>query len=191
MYCLSLSHTNVEGEHKVRILNYVEGETKMSIVVKDKELILEQLQRNLSEKREVVSGYEENEIYELAYLIKWQIVEETIKEIAKAQRRLKLLDNLNEWIQYLTMKSKKQPSKINSFSIDSNKIPNIDLILQYFEKTELSHLNELMKSKGKYRERRNAIAHKFNKFRSKEVYMEYAQKTDAAIDELIEALASG
>lgn len=139
---------------------------------------------------ELILGYEENKIYELAYLIKWQIVEGTIKEIAKAQRRLELIDNLNEWIQYLTMNSKNQPSKINSFSIDSDSIPNIELILKYFEKNELFNLTELLQSKGKYRERRNAIAHRFSKFRSKSVYMDYAQKADAAIDELIEALKS-
>jgi len=162
----------------------------MSIDVKDKKLILEQLQSNILEKKELVHEYEEKGIYELAFLIRWQIVEETIKEIAKAQRRVSLLDNLNEWTEYLTLSSKKQPKKINSFSIDSDSIPNIEIILKYLEKKELLNLSELLKSKGKYRERRNAIAHRFNRFRDKSVYMDYSQKVDMAIDELIEALKS-
>lgn len=160
----------------------------MSIDIKDNNTIINQLKKNISEKKELIVNYEENEIYELAYLIKWQIIEETIKEIAKTQRKSNLFNNLNDWIQYLNSESKTKPKNINSFSIDSDSIPTIGLILQYFQKSKMFNLNELLDSKEKYRGRRNAIAHRFSKFRNKSVYMEYSKKIDLAISELIKAL---
>ncbi|GEM02116.1 hypothetical protein SAMN05421839_12125 [Halolactibacillus halophilus] len=160
----------------------------MAIEFKDRSEIYNDLITSVAEKESLIFNYEEKEVYELAYLIKWQIVEDAVKEIGKLQRKENLMIKLNEWIKYLNADSKKQPKIINSFRVDLDSIPNEELIKQFFSNGRLPNLYDLLKSKGKYRNRRNDIAHRFSKFRNQSKYKEYSIKVDAAINELIESL---
>lgn len=160
----------------------------MAIEFKDRSEIYNNLKTSLADKESLIFNYEEKEIYELAYLIRWQIVENTVKEIGKLQRKENLMNKLNEWIKYLSGDSNKKLKPINSFAVDSDAIPNDELLKQYFSNRELANLYDLLKSKGKYRIRRNDIAHRFSKFKNQSKYNEYSTKVDKAISELIEAL---
>ena len=162
----------------------------MAIEFKDKSQVLTSLQSNSSEKKNQISNYEDQGVFELAYLIKWQIVEETVKEIAIIQRRDNLLKSLKLWIDYLEDAESKKPKDIKNFNLDSKTLPQTDLIKNFFEGHEISSLADILDSDKKYRRRRNDISHRFDTYFSEKTYPEYSSKLDEAIKELCNALNS-
>lgn len=160
----------------------------MIIDIKDKSKVLLSLQTNLREKEDLISNYENKGIYELAYLIKWQIVEETVKEIAKIQRKENLLQSLKLWIDYLNNFKLNKPKVIKNFNLDSPSLPQIDLIKDYFEEYEIAALVDILDSDKKYRKRRNEISHRFEKYFSEKTYGDYSRKLNESIKELNNAL---
>lgn len=162
----------------------------MAIDFKDKSQVLSSLQSNLSEKANLISNYEDKGIYELAYLIKWQIVEDTVKDIAIVQRRDNLLKALKLWMDYLEGLELKKPKDIKNFNLDSKTLPQVDLIKSFFEGHEIASLVDILDSDKKYRKRRNEISHRFDTYFSEKTYAEYSLKLDEAINELYNALNS-
>ena len=159
------------------------GWIKMSEVTIEREAIIVELDMMLKENEKLISTYEELGVFELAYLIKWQIIEATLKNIAKTQRKENLLNKLNEWISYLGGASN-APKKINSFSIDSDSLPEIELIIAYFDKAALPNIKIVLSPKEKFRKKRNDLAHRFERFGKADTYYSYSKQLDRAINEL-------
>lgn len=157
--------------------------------MKNKEIVLKYLEDRIKENKDEVEKYEKNEVYELAYLIKWQIVEKTVKEIAKIQRKENLIEKIIQWKEYLENDSGNKPAEIRNFSIDSEKLPELNLIEQFIGKKLLT-IGEILDSKEKYRLKRNKIAHNFEKIAKKETYEDYSRKIDEGIEEIKISLES-
>lgn len=151
--------------------------------MKIRKIILDFLEERIKETKVHIENYEENEVYELAYLIKWQVFEKTVKEIAKIQRKENLIEKVNQWKEYLENNSGNKPADIKNFSIDSEKLPELNLINQFLGDNRLV-IEELLDSKGKYRIKRNKIAHNFEKIAKQETYEEYSKKLDEGIKEI-------
>lgn len=138
----------------------------------------------------MVSEFEKKENYESAYLIKWQLIEKTVKEVAKVVRKKKLVTSLESWLSYVNNPdSSNKPKEIKNFAIDSNSLPAVVLVEEYFGKS-LLNVNEVLDSSQKYRIKRNAIAHNFEPFGQETTYQKYSKKLDLAIEELSNELSN-
>lgn len=139
----------------------------------------------------MVSEFEKKESYESAYLIKWQLIEKAVKEVAKVVRKKKLITSLESWLSYFNNPDLlNKPKEIKNFAIDSNSLPAALLVDEYFGKS-LLNVNEVLDSSKKYRLKRNAIAHNFEPFGKATTYEVYSKKLDLAIEELRNELSNG
>ncbi|MER0170663.1 MAG: hypothetical protein DU489_08680 [Nitrosomonas sp.] len=128
--------------------------------------------------------YEEKQSYEMAFIAIWSILERIMKSIASVEIRKRLRLNIDDWVKYLNDPEKvEKPDEIRNFATEytSHAIPHISLIEAAIG--DVPELKELMNTKGKYRKKRNDIAHRADKM-SKAVYSDYKMAACAAIDEL-------
>ena len=135
--------------------------------------------------------YEAAGSLEMAYLALWSVTEHTVAGIETFRKTKELTRSVTEWYLFLTEKKQiKRPKIIKSFSCEVNGIPEINLIKKELgEIPAISKLLQPSNNKGissKFRDKRNSIAHRAEKFRNKEVFNEYKLVAHAAIDELEE-----
>jgi len=117
--------------------------------------------------------YENNKQYETAYLARWSILEKFVKTVAHEYRREMLRKSLAEWTDYLDGKLKQKPRKPNCI-LAPNNLPEekeFRACLTYFG-FDADAVWELMDSNGRFRKRRNDIAHKAVRFGIKTKYEE-------------------
>ena len=146
----------------------------------------------LRRKQEALaSDYEEKASYEMAYLSRWNVLEEILKIMDTECRKKQLYQQVCEWKKYLENQTAKKPGKITSFDLtkqdntpDIGKIRNMEEHLD----CELRIIKEIMNSKGKWRQKRNNLAHGATPFGRKEKYEEYRNKIMEGISEIEQAL---
>lgn len=134
--------------------------------------------------------YEENGSFEMAFISLWSILEQIMKPIASVSTKRKLEDSLQEWTAYVqNPSSEKKPKEIKNFQLEyvSTSIPMISQI--EYATGNVPKLKELMDSNGKYRRKRNDIAHRAEKVSDK-VYPDYKDAALAALDELKDVLTN-
>lgn len=118
--------------------------------------------------------YENNKQHETAYLARWAILEKFVKTIAYEYRREMLRKSLAEWTDYLDGKWDKRPDTTPKCALDAVTLPRekeFFSCLSYFG-FNAKEIWALMDSKGRFRIRRNDIAHKAIRFGSKKKYEE-------------------
>jgi hypothetical protein len=117
--------------------------------------------------------YENNKQYETAYLARWSILEKFVKTVATEYRRDFLRKSLAGWTDYLDGRLKQKPRKPNTI-LESNSLPQekeFRVCLNYFG-FDAGVVWNLMDSNGRFRKRRNDIAHKATRFGIKTKYAE-------------------
>lgn len=136
----------------------------------------------------MAKSYEEHSSLEMAYVALWSVTEHTVKAVEEHRKTQELKAKVKEWHQYFENgKANKRPSAIKSFTCEVSSIPQTKLI----EKS-LGSIPAILKllqtsqkgSSGKYRDKRNAIAHHAEKFKNVTVYQDYKDTALAAIAEL-------
>ena len=151
----------------------------------------------LRKKQEVlVSDYEKQASYEMAYLSQWYVLEEILKIMDAECRKKQLYRQVCEWKKYLENQNAKKPGKITSFDLtkqhstpDIGKIRNMEEHLD----CELRIIKEIMNTTSgngstKWRDKRNDIAHRALPFGREETYEEYRNKIMEGISEIARAL---
>lgn len=145
--------------------------------------LLEEMLASKAAQEEKVAKCEENELWGMAYLSEWVILENTIKNIFVAHRKYNLLRQINAWKMYLEGESKNPPNKITDFTVDITRIPNITDIEKIIGKAK--NIREILKPRGKWRRMRNKAAHTTEEeFGMEKTYLEYKQEVKRALDEL-------
>ncbi|EIV1738042.1 hypothetical protein L7E62_004686 [Vibrio parahaemolyticus] len=152
--------------------------------------IIEELTKLEHEHFALSDSYESNGSYEMSYMALWTILEHILKPIASEGMKKKLQRSLHEWIDHLESPvSGKKPKDIKSFKTEysSTSIPPISLIEEAIG--DVPKLKVLMDSNGKYRKKRNSIAHRAEKL-SKSIYSDYKSTVILALEELRVVLQS-
>lgn len=128
--------------------------------------------------------YEKKESFEMAYISLWSVLEQGIRLYATEGMRIQLHEKIKLWDAFLSDKTKNKPKEIRNFNIEytSTSIPQMTLVEKSLGK--MKQVSKVMNTKGKWRNRRNRIAHDASDFYDKEKYLEYKHEILLAIDEL-------
>jgi len=121
-----------------------------------------------------VEVYENNKQYETAYLALWSILEKFVKTVAYEYRREMLRSSLAEWTDYLDGKQEKRPESAPKCILDAITLPKKNeffACLNYFGFIA-EKVWAVMDSQGRFRLRRNDIAHNAKRFGNKANYQE-------------------
>ncbi|EGR1564746.1 MULTISPECIES: hypothetical protein [Vibrio] len=132
--------------------------------------------------------YEHKGSYEMSYVALWTVLEHIMKPIASIGVKKKLESELLEWVNHIQKPTPgKQPKEIKNFKTEykATSIPPMTLIEEAIG--ELPKLRVLMDSKGKYRRKRNDIAHRAEKL-SEASYLDYKESVLAAVIEVKQRL---
>ncbi|MGW7676370.1 hypothetical protein [Shewanella sp. S23-S33] len=132
--------------------------------------------------------YENKGSYEMSYVALWTILEHIMKPIASIGVKKKLESELLEWVNHVQNPTPgKQPKEIKNFKTEytETSIPPMTLIKEAIG--ELPKLKLLMDSQGKYRRKRNEIAHRAEKL-SETSYVVYKESVLAAVIEVKQRL---
>ena len=127
--------------------------------------------------------YQSKQSYELAYIAYWSVVEHFSKEIGELFLKQQLAEKLAEWQDYLSGKRESRPQgRQISLKLECSTIPSMKQLTNLLGK--LPKTANLLKSKSKYRNRRNDIAHRATKFRNEKTFLEYKEAVISSIEEL-------
>lgn len=134
-------------------------------------------------------SYEKKESYEMAYIYLWSILEKGLSLYANEAVKVKLQSQVKQWDKFLTGVSNKRPAAIKSFNTEykSRSIPQVTQIESMLGK--MNQVSKVLNTKGKWRIRRNNIAHNAADFYNAEKYKEYKYELLKAIDELLRKAA--
>ena len=133
---------------------------------------------------ELAAYHEKNESWEMAYLAEWSILEHGIKQIVSFERKRQLLKKLIHWKVYLEGTSDKKPKKgIQGCTFECQSIPKIGEINGILGNQP--SIEKVLKSGGKYRDKRNRIAHRAEIFGRKSTYLNYKETLKEAISEFV------
>lgn len=116
-------------------------------------------------QEKLISHYNSEQNYEMAYLVRWSILEKLVKTIAAEYRRDILVKSLQDWLTHLK-KDTPKPSKKPNTAIDLITLPHKSEFiasLNYFGLNGDS-LWSVMDSNGRHRRHRNELAHTGKKF---------------------------
>lgn len=133
--------------------------------------------------------YEDKGSYEMSYVALWTILEHIMKPIASIGVKKKLESELLEWVNHVQNPTLgKRPKEIKNFKTEytAKSIPPMTLIEEAIG--ELPKLKLLMDSNGKYRRKRNDIAHRAEKL-SEASYIAYKESVLAAVIEVKQRLS--
>ena len=129
-------------------------------------------------------AYEEKKSYEMAYLSLWIILEKGLRVYADDAVKLELHNKIQLWDEYLSGKKRNAPTEIKNCNLEYTyrTIPRVSLIENALGKMPAVH--KVLNSQGKWRRKRNSIAHKASNFSSVNLYNEYKHELLSAINQL-------
>jgi hypothetical protein len=131
--------------------------------------------------------YEHAKCWSYAFLARWVVLERGLKSLYDSQNSEGIRRGAIEWLDYLDGKTKEVPSKITSFTIQTQSIPPYNFVNELLG--VCSSIKTAIDSREKYRRKRNRIAHKAEEFRSEKDYFVYKDAIDAAIKQLLTKLS--
>ena len=129
--------------------------------------------------------YENESNYEMAYISVWSAFELLLKFIAKEIERNLLKEQLTSWLKYIDKITEIAPQPIKHFpkARHYENLPGIGFFAKYYP--GLTRCEIVLNSQGKFRRRRNEIAHEATRFKSKELYFEYKEMIIGALNEAL------
>ncbi len=153
---------------------------------KDFERIRDEIKKENTRSKSQVEKYENNKCWSYAYLSRWVVLERGLKSLYDSYNKQRIRDGALAWIEYLDEKKVKAPIKIKDFSVQTRNIPQYSFITELLGKCNC--IKDALDSNGKYRLKRNRIAHKAEEFRSDKDYFGYKKVVDGAIRQLLSKL---
>lgn len=153
----------------------------------DLESIRDEIKEHNASSKLQAEKYEQLKCWSYAYLARWVVLERGLKSLYDSHNRERIRTGAIEWIKYLDGKIKKAPNKINNFTIQTQSIPAYKFINELLGTS--TSIKEALDSNGKYRPKRNRIAHKAEEFRSEKDYLGYREAIDKAIKQLLTKLS--
>ena len=151
------------------------------------EKIRDEIKSENTKSKYKVEKYEDKKCQSYAYLSRWVVLERGLKSLYDSYNKQRIRKGATEWIEYLDGKNKNAPNKIKDFSVQTRYIPKYSFITELFG--ECNYLKVAIDSTGKYRKKRNKIAHKAEEFRSEKDYLSYKKAVDEAIKQLLSTLS--
>ena len=126
--------------------------------------------------------YEENGSYEMAYISLWSVLEQGLHLYANDALKYELHERVKKWDHYLNGNTRNKPKEIKNFKTEytSHSIPQVSLIEKILGK--MKQVEKVLDTKGKWRDRRNKIAHQASRFINEDKYKEYKHELIKAID---------
>jgi hypothetical protein len=120
---------------------------------------------------------ERGESFGMAYLAVWAVAEDFAMRLGPVSQRIELMRELKDWQDFLEGRSDKSPPKIPPGKFDfakekSKTIPSESSLQAVLPLDVAPKLYVMLAPKGKYRNRRNSIAHSGEPV-SKAVYEEF------------------
>ncbi len=147
-------------------------------------LKLKEEQDNRSER------FEAEESFEMAYLARWHILEIAVRKIILKKKQDEIISLMKDWVDYTEERrpSRPQNTKIGTVPLQASKyLPHYEqVILKEFGK--YGALCEAMKTGGKYRNKRNRIAHSADRLSRQNYYKYYKPVINQAISEIYNEL---
>ena len=139
--------------------------------------IVEELLEGREKQLLLVDEYENRKQFETAYLALWAILEKFTKTVAREYRREMLRKSLVKWNDYLDGRLEQKPHKPN-FTLDSHTLPKEGEFHKCLESFGFDSecVWNVMDSQGRFRKRRNEIAHTASRFGSEKKYAEMRQE---------------
>lgn len=150
------------------------------------ERIRDEIKEQNTRSKSQVEKYENNKCWSYAYLSRWVVLERGLKSLYDSYNKQRIRDGALEWIDYLDGKKEKVPNKIKDFSVQTRNIPQYSFVMELLGKCNC--VKDALDSNGKYRPKRNRIAHKAEEFRSEKDYFIYKKAVDDAIKQLLTKL---
>lgn len=155
------------------------------------------LQTQFQEKRDKQLmqsiSHEAAENYSMAYLALWAVLEFFAKRVGPIAQRQELKVALSAWLNYLDVAGEEIPAKIAAGKFDLPKletgnIPPQKSLQELFPLSAGQNFYSVIASKGKFRNRRNEIAHSGASVTQK-VYKDFKAAALAAVSEIDSWLA--
>jgi len=156
-------------------------------------LQFEKLRGKIKKENETSKGrtrqYETAKCWSLAYLSRWVVLERGLKELYNIYNKERIRAGALAWLEYLDGKTTNVQDKIKDFSIDirSISIPSFKLVEELLGTS--NDIKTVIASNGKFRRKRNQIAHKAEGLETEKTYLEYRKTIDKAITQLISSLS--
>jgi len=133
--------------------------------------------------------FENADSFEMAYIAKWSICEHIIKELYIWQINHQTYCLMKEWVAYFDLlyasekADKPNTTKIGNIIFKTDSLPEFQkFIVEVYKNCKELHM--IMDPKGKYRKKRNEIAHNASKLQKDTYKQDYSPKIDEAIKEL-------
>ena len=137
--------------------------------------------------KEATRKYEAAQCWSFAYLSRWVVLERGLKELYNLYNKERIRTGALAWLDYLNGKTSKTPDKIKDFSVDTRQIPSYKIIEELLGTS--NSIKTAIDSKGKFRRKRNNVAHKAENFRTENTYSEFKKTIDKAIIQLLTNLS--
>jgi len=138
-------------------------------------------------------AFEDDNSYEMAYLARWYILEKAVRKITLKKRQDNKIKLMKAWVDYAEDGTSKRPEnyRIGVIPLQVSKyLPHYEqVIVKFFGNCPA--LLEVMKANGRYRNKRNRIAHSADKLSEKNYYKYYKPVINQAISELYREIEEG
>ena len=151
----------------------------------------EELRKKIKQENErskaQTKGYEAAGCWAYAYLSRWVVLERGLKALYNVYNKERIRTGAQAWLEYLDGKTTRAPDKIKDFSVDTQKIPTYNLVVELLGTS--NSIKDAIDPENKYRKTRNTIAHKAEGLRTEKSYSEFKSVVDKAITQLISKLS--
>lgn len=109
--------------------------------------------------------YQSEQNHEMAYLVRWSILEKIVKTVATEYRRSLLIESLQEWLAHVK-KNEPKPKKNPNTAVEFKTLPQKNEFIASLNYYGLNGQDMwlVMDSTGKHRQHRNKLAHTGKKF---------------------------
>lgn len=135
--------------------------------------------------------YQAEKNNEMAYLVRWSILEKLVKTLATEYRRRILIVSLREWLNHIENGGPK-PAKNPNTSVESKVLPKKEEFIACLNYFGLNGQDvwTIMDSKGRHRRHRNELAHTGKKFVNYLLYITLLSDLEKITEKIFEELKS-
>ena len=139
----------------------------------------------------LIRHYQSDDNHEMAYLVRWSILEKVVKTIATEYRRNILIKSLQEWLAHVK-KNEPKPSKNPNTSVELKMLPQKNEFISSLNYYGLNGQDMwlVMDSTGKHRQHRNKLAHTGKKFINYILYTKLLSDMEKLINKVFTQMES-
>ena len=153
--------------------------------------IISELETFRATQEKQIAHYQSEKNNEMAYLVRWSILEKVVKTVTSEYRRTNLIKSLEGWLSHIKSGTKK-PSKNPSTVIELKVLPQKNEFLSALNYYGLigNDMWTVMDSEGKHRRHRNELAHTGKKFMNFLLYQDLMSDMEKLTNKLFKIIES-